>query len=303
MRVFYGKFPSKRIECVATIGVFDGLHLGHRYIIDKVKDYAKKEKIPSLVITFDVPPRLILNKQFSGCISTLEDKIETFRSLGVSYLWVLKTRNSLLRLSGEDFLNFVFRHLAVKKIIVGSDFRFGRRGRYNAETLNKFGKKFGFKVSSIKKRKLDKEIISSSLLRELIKKGNIKDTNKFLGRNYSFKGEVIKGVGKGKKLGFPTANISTINRAVVPKGVYAASVKVGTKTYLAAVNIGTKPTITRSKKVIIETHIINFSKDIIGKEIEISLLKRIRDEKKFSSLEKLKQAIAADVSHVIDQRQ
>jgi riboflavin kinase/FMN adenylyltransferase len=298
MKTIYEELPSKRRDCIATIGVFDGVHLGHQLILNEVKKISKKYKISSLVITFDIPPQKLLNKKFLGCINDYKDKKILIKSLGIDFLWILKTNQSLLKLSGEEFIKYILKYFRIKKIIVGEDFRFGYKGKDNIFTLNKLAKKYQFDLKIIKKKSIKNKIISSSFIRKIIKKGDFKKVKIFLGRDYILKGKVIKGKKIGKKIGFPTANLSIKDYIIPSEGVYVGYAWINNKKYLAAINIGKRPTVSTSKKVICEVYVINFDKNIYGKEIKLSFLKKLRKEKKFSSLEKLKEAIKKDISYI-----
>lgn len=298
MKVIYKKLPSKRIECIATIGVFDGIHLGHQFILKKVKDEAKRKGVSSLLITFDNPPQLVLNRKFFGYLIDQQQKRELVESLGIDYLWVLKTTPSFLRLSGKEFVNYILKHMRVKKFIVGRDFRFGYKGETDITHLKKFGIEYQFELEVLKKKQKNKKIISSSLLRNLIRTASFKEAENILGRPYFLKGKVFKAQGLGRKLEFPTANLDTFSYVIPPLGVYAAYVKFGGKIYLSGVNIGMKPTIAKSREIGMEVHIINFRENILGKIITLIFLEKIREEKKFFSLGELKKQIARDIDYI-----
>lgn len=298
MKVVYKNLPSKRKECVAAIGVFDGIHRGHQFILKKLKADSLRLSLPALLITFDILPQLVLNKRFGGCLMDLDDKKAVLRSLNLDYLWFLPTRTSLLRLSGEEFIKFILNHFCIRKIIVGEDFRFGyRRGR-DIKCLRKFARQHCFEVAVLKKKVIAGRIISSSLIRELIQKGDFKTVKKFLGRNYSLKGEVRRGRRFGRKLGFPTANIYTTDYVIPAPGVYAAQGYIGKRSYPAAVNIGANPTVSRRGQKTMEAHIINFRGCLLGKIIKVTFLEKIRDEEKFPSVALLAAAIAQDIRYV-----
>ncbi|MCF7908732.1 MAG: bifunctional riboflavin kinase/FAD synthetase [Candidatus Omnitrophica bacterium] len=309
MKVIYKKLPSRRVNCVATIGTFDGIHKGHKFILDKVIKSAQRRKVSSLAITFDLAPQQFLRrkhlhntwrstKAFSGILSDLEQKIGFVQPLGIDFLWFLKTRQRLLELSPEAFLGYIFSYFSIKELIVGEDFRFGYAGGGDVSYLKKVASEFGFKLTVIAKTKFKQELISSSLIRHHIRSAELKKVKQLLGRDFSLKGKVVKGRGIGRQLKFPTANISAGDYVVPPRGVYAAYVILNKQKYLAAVNIGRSPTLTSLKKCIIEAYFINFSKNILGKTIEIVFLKRLRDERKFSNSPSLQSAIAKDVRQI-----
>lgn len=298
MRVIYEVLPKHIVPCVATIGTFDGVHRGHQKIIKAVITAARKRRVASLVITFDRHPRLVLNKQFGGCVTTLEDKKAILAGTGIDYAWFLKTACGILEYRAHNFLSWAKKYFDFKELIVGDDFRFGKDALHGAHTMDTLAKKFGFRYRVLSKQKISGKVISSSRVRELILAGDVKAACRLLGRDYSFKGEVVTGEGKGRILGFPTANICAGGHIIPGNGVYAARVCVNNKKYPAAVNIGTKPTVSSTGELTIEAHILNFKKNIVGKTIEIFFLDKLRGEKKFSSKEDLIEAIARDIEYI-----
>jgi riboflavin kinase/FMN adenylyltransferase len=198
MKLIYRNLPSKRTgSYILTIGVFDGVHLGHRYLLKKLKAEAARKNKPSLVITFDFPPAKIIshNKDFSGYLTDYRQKVSLIEPLGIDYFWVLKVTPKLLRLSANDFLSFVNKYFKIDSIIVGSDFRFGIKAEAGTKELERLSRDYGFSLKIIDKKKFGKDLVSSSFLRGLIKSADLKNTKKFLGRVYSIKGKVIKGKG------------------------------------------------------------------------------------------------------------
>lgn len=309
MRVISNRLPFKKVRCVATVGVFDGIHLGHQFILKKVKETARKKGLAALLITFDIPPQQFLSKKnllhhrrpekaFTGSLTARDEKTALISSLGIDYLWFLKTKKSLLSLSARDFINYIQRYFKIEKLIVGDDFRFGHRGRGDLRRLKLLANEHRFELSIIKKKANNKKVISSSLIRQLIQKGQLKEAKQLLGRNFSLRGKVFKGKGRGLRLGFPTANIFASDYVIPACAVYAASVVLEKKIYLAAVNVGLRPTFCKIKGPIIEAHILNLKKNILGKIIKIVFLEKIRKEKKFSSSKALKTAIGKDIKYV-----
>lgn len=307
MKVIFNSLPLKRVKCIATVGVFDGIHLGHQYILKKVRDAAKAEGLASAVITFDILPQQFLTnrrlklhcrpeKTFIGCLTDQEQKRALISSLGLDYLWFLKTKESLLKLSAQDFINYIQKYFKIERLIVGEDFRFGHRGGGDLKDLRKLGSKYKFQLSTIKKRVKNKKVISSSLIRKFIQQSQLKEAKELLGHNFSLTGKVFKGKGLGRRLGFPTANIYAGKYVTPAAGVYAAWVIFKKKTYLAAVNVGFRPTLLKTSQPIIETHILNFGKNILGKTIKIVFLAKIRKEQKFSSPQALAAAISKDLA-------
>ncbi|MFA6281184.1 MAG: bifunctional riboflavin kinase/FAD synthetase [Candidatus Omnitrophota bacterium] len=305
MKVIYRKILSKRIECVASIGVFDGVHLGHKFILEKLREKSRELKLPSLVVTFDIHPQTLLQKRnpkiqkpFPGFLTDLKSKAKFLEREGIDYVWFLKVSKSLLGLSGKEFLDYLFGRFKVKYIIVGEDFRFGHNGKSNIRYLERISRQYGFGVMVLKKIEKAKNTISSSLIRRLIKKSHFTKIENFLGREFYIEGKVIKGIGYGRKLGFPTANLDCDGYVIPKEGVYAARIELNKKHYLSAVNIGVRPTMFKNTAQTLEVHILHFKKNILGKKIRISFIKKLRDEKKFSSENELKQAIAKDIAHI-----
>ncbi|MCM8830924.1 MAG: bifunctional riboflavin kinase/FAD synthetase [Candidatus Omnitrophica bacterium] len=306
MRVIYTDLTSKifkkellnRIKCIATIGVFDGLHLGHKFIIQKVKNQAKALKLFSLVITFDTPPQIILNKHFLGCISDLEDKTKLIANLGVDYLLILRTSKKLLKLTAVEFLDVISRDFFITKLIVGEGFSFGHNRSTAVFGLKSLAKKYKFDLEIVRRQRIDGRIISSTFIRKCIRDSAFKTVYKFLGRNYYLRGVVTKGIGLGRRIGFPTANIDFDNYVLPSNGVYAGLVYIKKRYYMAAINIGIKPTISKERKISVEAHIIDFKKNILGKKIKIIFIKKIRKEKKFFSISELKNTIRKDIDYV-----
>ncbi|MFA5271248.1 MAG: bifunctional riboflavin kinase/FAD synthetase [Candidatus Omnitrophota bacterium] len=305
MRVIYKKIPFKKVKCVVTIGVFDGVHLGHKFILEKLREKSRQLNLPSLVVTFDVPPQILLSKKnpqrqkrFPGFLTDLKSKAEFLKQEGIDYVWFLKTSKPLLALSGREFIDYLFSHFIVKFIIVGEDFRFGRNGRSSIRYLEKVSRRYGFGVKVLKKITKTKNIISSSLIRRFIKKSYFSKIENFLGRKFYIEGKVVKGRGYGRRLGYPTANVDYDGFVIPEAGVYAAYIKIDKKQYLSAVNIGVRPTVVKSLKKILEAHVFNFKKNILGKKIRIRFIEKLRDEKKFYSERELKQAIANDISYI-----
>jgi len=311
MKVIYKKLPSKKVDCVATIGVFDGVHLGHRFILKEVKKKATELKLPSLVITFDSLPQHFLHKHglrigikpirpYQGYIIDRSEKISRIGELGIDYLWLLKSTKGLLSLTAKEFIDYLDNYFNIKHLVIGQDFRFGCQRRGDYAYLKNISKRCDFRLSLVKKKSKNKQAISSSLIRNLIKQGDIVKANQLLGRNFTLKGKVCKGRGLGKKLGFPTANVVISDYVVPGNGVYAAYVCIKKKLYLSAVNIGYRPTFLekKTKKKAVEAHIINFQNNVLGEIIKIIFLKRIRNENKFSSSDQLSQSIKKDINYL-----
>jgi riboflavin kinase/FMN adenylyltransferase len=292
MRLIYKKLPSNRLkECIATIGVFDGVHRGHQYILRKIKDEAEKQGKPSLVISFDTPPEKILHpkKDFDGYITDYKQKSFLIESLGLDYLWILKTDPKLLRFSAQGFLSYINKYFKIDELIVGDDFRFGMNAKAGVKQLKKIADSYGFGLDVVRKKIFEGRVVSSSLVKELISLAKVNKVKKFLGRNYTLKGKVKRGKGIGRKLGFPTANLDTFDYILPAQGVYAAYSKVDKREFISAVNINSND---------FEVHLINFSGNILDKVIEVTFLRKIRDEIEFQSKDKLARCIKKDIETI-----
>ncbi|OQX81211.1 MAG: riboflavin biosynthesis protein RibF [Candidatus Omnitrophica bacterium 4484_70.1] len=292
------RFPSSKLKCVATIGVFDGVHRGHIYLLEKLKKEANFYKLPSLVITFWPDPERLLKRNFSGYITDLEQKKKIFSDLGIDYILILKTNKSLLLLEGEKFLERIFRKIEIKSLVVGEDFSFGYKAKAGLSTLLAFSFHKKFKLIVVKKRKIGKETISSSLIRDMINKGKFRKAETLLGRKFVIQMRIISGKGLGKKIGFPTLNLRNEGFVLPSRGVYAVKI-LNKKEYLGVCNIGFKPTVSRRKILSVEVHILNLDRSWSKKNIKMIFLKRLREEKKFPDIESLKKAIQKDIEFTL----
>ena len=299
MKTFVSGFAQKR-EYVVTIGVFDGIHKGHQYLLEKLTESSRACDASSLLITFWPHPEYVLNKKaFGGCITTLSQKEQLLRRSAPDYFFVLPTNKRLLTLDGEDFLKRILRVVRIKKIVVGDDFRFGYMAKNTVRDLRDFSEKFGFLLKVVKRKKVGTQIVSSTFIRNLIAEGKVSRVCRFLGRNFCLEGEVVKGKGIGAKIGYPTINVAAAGIILPARGVYAVKVLLGNSTYSGACNIGVAPTVSKNQKTSVEAHLLCVNRKVrSGEKVQIVFLKRMRDEKKFSSIEGLKNAIKEDVSFV-----
>lgn len=286
----------RRTPVFFTIGVFDGVHRGHRYIIDSVVKEAKRNHSRSLLITFFPYPQDFLQKRFWGYLTTLEEKVRILRRLELDYVWIMKFDYSLYLKKGEEFIQYIKRYFNIKKLFVGEDFRFGYRQEADIRKIENIGKEKGFSLRIVKSLKVGKRKISSSFIRELIKRGQLELAESFLGYPY-YLGGVVRRFSKlaGSVLGFPTANLETKGKLLPPEGVYIVKVDYQKRCYQGIANLGVGETLKRGERVL-EVHLFNFRKNIYGKYIEVIFLKKIRGEKKFSTPLALKKQIEADIA-------
>jgi len=279
------------------IGNFDGVHLSHRFICRKLASEAKEAGAKSLVITFDPHPKMILHPDIRPfyLITTLEEKLKLLEHCGIDGVLVIPFTMDYSKTTAEEFVHdFLGRKLAIGKIIIGHDYTFGQGKKGSSDYLIACGKTMGFAVEVVDAVKAGEDIISSTLIRNLILKGNFTKATGLLGRFYNVAGKVVSGFGRGAKLGYPTANIEPEKELLPPEGIYAAFVETDGKSYQAALNIGAKPTFA-DYTCTFEVYLLDFSGDLRGKRLNTEFVEKLRDVVKFDSPEKLKKQITADV--------
>lgn len=283
--------------CVVALGTFDGVHLGHQKVIGQAVKYARKIKAASIAITFDPhPQQIVAPERGLKLLTTLKEREELFCKLGIDGVVVVNFNQRVKNLSYEKFVKqYLVDRLGVKKVFVGFDYAFGRHRAGDLALLRQLGKKYGFGISVVKAVKYHGQAIKSSWIRELITQGDLNLALKLLGRAYQIGGRVVKGKGVGKNLGFPTANLKVDSNKLVPAhGVYAGLMN----NKKCAVNIGGRPTFGPGK-TIVEAHVFGYKGNLAGEHVELGLLRRFREEKQFSDIDKLKDRIAKDV-RIID---
>ena len=283
-----------------TIGNFDGVHLSHRHICRKLAGEAAEAGAKSLVITFDPHPKMILHPDIKPffLITTFEEKLGLLEQCGIDATLIITFSPDYAKTTAREFVyETLGRELAIKKVIVGHDYTFGHDKKGNDAYLISAGQELGFDVEVIHAFKVGKDIVSSTLIRNCILKGEVAATAKLLGRWYNVAGRVVTGFGRGVQLGFPTANIEPEKELLPPAGIYAAFVDVEQKRYMAALNIGEKPTFA-DYTFTFEAHLLNFEGDLRGKRLNTEFVEKLREIVKFGSPEMLKKQIAADVEKV-----
>jgi riboflavin kinase/FMN adenylyltransferase len=299
MDVIYGIDEVIRdTNTFVTIGTFDGLHAGHRKIVEKLKEKAGSAGGRSVVVTFAPHPRtLFRNDDPVKLLSSTDEKIELFSRAGIDVLWVINFTREFASLNSEEFVKtYLVEKLGVREIIIGHDHRFGKGRDGDENKLKQIGKVYGFEVTPVEAVKIEGVTVSSSIIRKALAEGELTLANKLLERNYSIRGTVVTGEMRGRLLGFPTANIGNIeeNKLIPAIGVYAVKVIVGGREFMGVINIGKRPTFKTDDVIIPEAHIMNFSEDIYGRKIEVKFVERLRGEKKFSSKEELIRQMEAD---------
>jgi riboflavin kinase / FMN adenylyltransferase len=284
---------------VVTIGSFDGVHLGHRRILDEVIARAKQINGQAAVLTLDPHPRQFFSPQHAPPIlTTLEKKAELLEAAGVDVLFILRFDGAVASLPPVEFVDeILLKKCGASALVVGHDFRFGHAAAGDFELLNELAQLRGFTVSQAPALLIDGERVSSTSIRELLLLGDLEAVTRFLGRPYSIVGEVEHGRGIGTELGFPTANITPHHNATPAQGVYAGEAIVGDVRKPAAINIGFAPTIPHDEMTI-EAFLLDFDADVRGQRIEITFLERLRGELKFESRDALVEQIGLDVERV-----
>lgn len=283
---------------IATIGYFDGIHLGHKKILNELVGQAQKRNGKSILITFWPHPRNILNPNTSvELLLSNDDKHLFLKNIGIDYLYIIEFTKEFSKISAHSFIqNYIIKKLNISKLIIGYNHSFGHKREGNFNFLKKNIGKYNFEIQEVKKKEIDNKLkISSSSIRDKVRIGSIDLANKMLGYKYYITGEVIKGDGIGKKIKYPTANILPVdNSKLIPgKGVYVCQVNFDNKNLGGMLNIGNRPTVD-GKERRIELHIFNFNTNIYGKNVKISLITKIRDEIKFNNLDELKDQLKKD---------
>jgi riboflavin kinase/FMN adenylyltransferase len=276
---------------IVTLGTFDGVHIGHREIIDTVVKKADELGGRSFVITFYPHPRKVISGDNQlKLLNTPDEKAVLLEALGVENLLIINFTKEFSRLTPDEFVDeIILKTIGAKEIVIGHDHHFGRGRGGNIDFLIDKGKEAGFKVTVIPEYKTDDVGINSSLIRKELRAGEIANVNKYLGRFYSFTGKVVKGDGRGKELGFPTANLKTENNdKLLPAiGIYAVELFIENQKHLGLLSIGRRPTFYEQGELVAEVYIFDFNENIYGKDVTLNVVERIRGEEKFSSADEL----------------
>ncbi|HSY42981.1 MAG TPA: bifunctional riboflavin kinase/FAD synthetase [Candidatus Acidoferrum sp.] len=286
---------GKRV-CLA-IGFFDGVHLGHQQILRQTIADARQHDGIALVLTFDQhPATIVAPDRLPPLIYSLPQKLRAIESLGVENILLIRFDKKFSEQSGEQFIRGLAQSPGkIRSICVGANFVFGHKRSGNVALLKKLGAELDFSVHGLSALSLDGQRVSSTRIREAIRAGDFDDASQMLGRPYAISGTVVVGDKLGRALGFPTANLDANCLALPPNGVYAALTKVDGKLYRVALNMGIRPTVATGKQLRVEAHLLDFHGELYGKELEIEIGEKLRDEKKFGSPEELREQIARDV--------
>ncbi len=298
----FSNFSTNK-KTIITIGTFDGVHLGHQKVIKQLLNSSRKKDEVSLLLTFFPHPRMVLQKNSSlKLINTIEEKSDLLKELGLDELIIHPFNQEFSRLSAFEFVrNVLVNQLNISKLIIGYDHHFGKNREGNFEQLQEYGELFGFEVEKISAQNLNDISISSTKIRKALDEGNINKANNYLEYNFMLSGEIVKGKNLGKKIGFPTANINIKEEyKLIPKtGVYIIKSVIEGVLYYGMMNIGNRPTIN-GKHQTIEVNFFDLDADLYGKIIKVELLKFLRDEQKFDSLDSLKLQLQLDKTNSLD---
>jgi riboflavin kinase/FMN adenylyltransferase len=288
------------IAPVATLGIFDGVHRGHKALLDCLVKRAQEAKGESVVITFSPHPRLVLEQNNSNLsfLTTMEEKKVLLENAKIDHLIVIEFNNQFSKIPACDFIkDILVKKIGIKHLIIGYNHHFGKSGEGDFNTIRRCSEELDFRVEQVQGYHTEEGTISSSSIREALLRGKLDNANRWLGYNYSVSGTVIEGRKIGRSIGFPTANIypDSQYKLIPANGVYAVEVHLDEKAYPGMLSIGSNPTVNSDLRIrSIEVHILNFDNDIYGRKISVVFRKRLRNEKKFDNLEQLTRQMGHD---------
>ena len=286
-------------ETLLTIGVFDGVHAGHRYLLETLQQQAAEKNLLSGVVTFNPHPQSILHLHNQLLwLSDPEDRVKSLQKLGINLVAVLTFTPEVAQLSAQEFMSLVKKHLRMRSIMVGPDFTLGRGQEGNIHLLRALGRTMKFSVEVIPPYTINGEVVSSTLIRQALTQGDMEKVRRLMGHYFQIGGKVIASDRRGRILGFPTANLDIKPQQALPgNGIYATITQVDDKQFHSATNIGTRPTFGEGEKNV-ETHLLYYEGDLYGKEIRVEFMQKLRDEQHFPSSEELKAQIRKDIREV-----
>jgi len=288
--------PSRWSQPVLALGNFDGVHRGHRKILERVRRVAGERGGTSVVMTFDPhPPRVVRPDKAPPLLMTKAQKLEAIADAGVQGAAIVRFTTALSHWDPETFVRTVLVDwLHVSEVWVGANFLFGHDRSGNFSLLRVLGSRYGFKAEKIDPVRYKDFVVSSTRVRRLVSEGRVDEAGALLGHSYVVDGTVMRGDQRGRTLGFPTANLCTENELLPPHGVYATTARVGSVVYPSVTNVGTRPTVDQSGRTVVETHLFDLERDLYGQPLRIGFVQRLRDERAFESLDALRAQIDAD---------
>lgn len=295
-REWIARYGASRARTVVAIGNFDGVHLGHRKILRGVLERARGEGTLATVLTFYPHPARVLRPSTApALLSTLDQRIAAFDAMGIDAALVLRFDEELSQVSAEEFARrFLVETLRATAVLVGQNFRFGHRQAGDVKLLSAIGAECGFEVGVVEPVTVHGVVISSSAIRKAVREGRMEDAAKFLGRAFSLDGEIRPGTGTGRKLVVPTLNLATEQELLPENGVYATEVIIAGRRFPAATNIGVRPTFDGTR-LAIESHLVDFSEQLTCGRMEVQFRMRLRDERKFASVDALRDQVVRDI--------
>ncbi len=283
-------------DTLLTVGVFDGVHLGHKYLISKLREQAGQRNLLSGVVTFHQhPEELLLPRTRLPFLTGIEGRINLLKNEGVDVIIPLSFTAELAQLGARQFVSLLRKHLRMCGLVIGSDFALGKGREGDTDTLKKLGQSMNFSVTVVPPLVVNGEVVSSTAIRKALADGDMRKVRELVGRPFSLQGKVVAGAGRGVGLGFPTANLDiSSERAMPPDGVYAGWAHINGKAYQSMANIGQCPTFGGGERTV-EAYIVDYQGDLYGQELKLDIIDRLRDEKKFDTVEALKEQMTKDV--------
>ncbi|HPN37332.1 MAG TPA: bifunctional riboflavin kinase/FAD synthetase [Melioribacteraceae bacterium] len=292
---------NSEIDCsrgsVVTVGTFDGIHEGHKSLIEILLQVSYKTNLMHFIVTFEPHPRMVLgNKDDVKLITTLDEKLEIFKLYGIESVLIIKFTEEFSKISYEDFIKkYIVEKLNVKYFLIGHDHRFGKNREGDENKLLELAKEYNFNVIAVPPMVINNEAISSSLIRNLINKGELNIANTYLGRHFKLEGIVVEGSKRGRELGFPTINLKIAEEKIIPfNGVYAVTCIINGREYFGMMNVGNRPTFDNLPTKTVEINLFDFNKEIYGETVLVTVYDFIRDEVKFSRKEDLIEQLYLD---------
>ena len=296
--------PEK--DMLLTIGVFDGVHLGHKYLLSQLTEHARQQDLLSGVVTFRQHPREVLSPQVKlPFLTDLAERTNLLKSEGVEAIITLSFTSELAQLSARQFVSLLNKYLRMRGLVIGPDFTLGRSREGNTDSLRTLGQDMNFIVTVIPPIMVNGEVVSSTAIRNALANGDMKRVLNLAGRPFSLNGRVTSGAGRGLELGFPTANLDiTLEQALPADGVYATWAYIDGKAYQSMTNIGGRPTFGSGQRTV-EVYVIDYDGDLYGHELRLDIMERLRGEKTFDTIDKLKEQITEDIKQgraILDSR-
>jgi len=287
---------SPERDTLLTVGIFDGVHLGHKYLVSKLLEEARQKNLLSGAVTFRQHPEELLSP-LTGLpfLTDIEERINLLKKEGIDVIIPLSFTAELAQLSARQFAGLLQKHLRMRGLVIGSDFALGKGREGDTNTLQKLGQDMNFSVTVVPPLVMNGKVVSSTAIRKALAAGDMSKVHELTGRPYSLHGKVVTGAGRGTGLGFPTANVAiSSEHALPPDGVYASRVHIDGEAYQSMANIGKCPTFGGCERTV-EAYIVDYRGDLYGRELKIDIIARLRDEKKFDTVDELKEQVAEDV--------